>query len=225
MAIGILWAMFAPALIFLLIFILNLITKKLKLFEKRGYDTKSRIPILTLLVVLPIAIRYIPDRIIYEMACIERQVPKIFKTVKVDGFFLDSSTANSFGTKYINDEGGFKWMEIRSIYNRTGFTRYDKTEDGFKTTEIEKITAKFTLKDEHTTGKVYNENVQTIINNSTGEVLAKAHSLYYNGGGFAKWFLGSYGSSSCPSALTRSEDFKKNYWLGKYTLGKERNKK
>lgn len=154
----------------------------------------------------------------FDRQCAINGPAQIFEKRQVDGIFLDDSTANSFGTRYLYDEG-FTWMEARSIYNRQGFTRYEKTADGISQKETDRITAMVTVKSEHSTDDISSTTRITITDIPNGKLLASASSSNFNGGSM-RWVLGAWGTRSCPAPGTTlgSEEFNRYHHLAKLTL-------
>lgn len=208
--IGLLWAALAPISLIILWGLLYKVMKKSKLTRPQ------RIGLSVGLVAVPVLALWIPARLEYARACQINGAPTILKTAQVDGFFLDDSTANSFGMRYLQEEG-FTWMEANSIYNRGKFTRYEKTGDQITQKEIDQLTAQYVLKTEFKEFGSYSDSEMTISDRSTGEKMAWAHSMHFDGGP-AKWVLGAWGVSSCPGAWGDSSGFRKMYHLAKDTL-------
>ena len=201
--IGLLWAMLAPLLLLPLAWVL------VKLLRLRWPASLGIVAVVTLVV-------WLPERLAFHNRCVAMGEPTILKTVNADGFFLDDPTANSFGMRYLQ-KPGFLWLEARSIYNRSKFTRYDKDGEKINQREIDDLTAQYVLTSTLSEEGSWNVSRTEISDLSSGEKLAWAESGNFDGG-IAKWVLGAYGTSHCPSD---SDTFKKMYELAWETLRKE----
>jgi hypothetical protein len=214
MLIGIIWAMFAPLLLLIPVFVLYLAAGRIPVIKTRKLRVLFAAAI-TLSVVFPVWLR---DSARFDAHCEALGVSQIFEKRKADGFFLDDSTANSFGMRYLQEEG-FQWMEARSIYNRGGFTRYEKTATGITQKEIDRLTAAIEVKSDFTEDSISSTTLLTVKDRQTGKVLARAANASFNGGS-ASIVLGAWGMRSCPSPMSSagSEEFSRFYHLAKLTL-------
>jgi hypothetical protein len=146
----------------------------------------------------------------------------VYRKASADGIFLNSGTANSFGTRYLLEEG-FSWMEAPSIYTRGAWTRYERDSsasnpNNIKTTEITALTARYEVREIFSQPFPHTGLSTTqVIDRSTAGVLAKAGRANFDGGR-AKWFLGAWGTTDCPSAMRESDNFSAYYHLAKQTL-------
>ncbi len=208
------WAIFAPLLLLLPIGAMYLVASRIPVLNTRKRKLIFAVP-LPVLVVFCI---WLSSSMQFDEHCQSIGTPKIFEKRKVDGFFLNDSTANSFGMRYLQEEG-FTWMEAKSIYNRTGFTRYEISPTGIKQQEVEKLTATIELKNDFFEDSISSTTRTTIRDVESNKVLAEAGDAYFNGGP-ARIFLGAWGSSSCNSRMTESglEKFRQIYHLAKLTL-------
>jgi hypothetical protein len=214
MLFGILWAAFAPLSLvgcFALIFFL---TRNARLSKRH------RILISFAATIIPVLLLWAPSRIEFARVCKISGTPVILKTIQADGFYLDDSTANSFGMRYLRDEG-FRWIEAKSTYHRDKYTRYGISDGKISESEVEKLTARYVLTSHLKEYDSYSDTEFVVADRVTGETLASAHSMHFDGGA-ARWVLGAWGVASCPSAMTGAEDFQKMYHLAKLTLRSER---
>lgn len=119
------------------------------LLRKRGKVTGLATGIAVILI--PVALVYAQDRGEFAAICDERTGTQIHKTATPEGILLASETANSFGTRYIYDEG-FQWYEARDIYDRNAWVRYQRGEnDAITTIAIPHPTARYEVRETHTT--------------------------------------------------------------------------
>lgn len=214
MLLGIIWAVFAPLLLLIPMgaiylaagWITALSNKKHKIFFAAG---------ITLSVVF---FMWLQASIKFDAHCQAMGEPQIFEKQKVDGFFLDDSTANSFGMRYLQEEG-FLWVEARSIYNRDGFTRYEASPTGINQKEVDKLTARIEVKSTFDEDALSSTTRLTISDMQSRKVLAQAGNSYFKGGA-VRVVLGAWGTQSCPSLQTASgsEAFNQFYHLAKQTL-------
>jgi hypothetical protein len=214
MLIGIIWAVFAPLLMLIPIFVVYLAAGWVPVLKSKTRRISFAAAI-TLSVVFSLWLR---ASISFDTHCEAIGTPQIFEKRKVDGFFLDDGTANSFGMRYLQDEG-FQWMEARSIYNRSGFTRYELTKTGITQKEVDRLTATVEVKSEFSEDSISSTTLLTIKDMQTQKVLARAGNAHFNGG-TVRVVLGAWGTRSCPSPLsaTGSEAFNQFYHLAKLTL-------
>lgn len=156
---------------------------------------------------------WLPQRIAFRNRCTELGEPTVVKTETVDGFFLDDSTANSFGMRYLQ-EPGFSWIEAKSIFDQNKFTRYEKVGDKIEQKEVANLTAKFVVRSNVIDEGYWSVNETAVSNLETGEKLAWARGANFEGG-TAKWVLGVYGTASCPDPRSEagSRAFTKMYRL------------
>lgn len=213
MFLGIVWAVFAPLLLLIPMFVIYLAAGWIP-----GFDTKLRkISFAATITLSATLFIWLHDLKKFETHCQAVGQAQIFENRKVDGFFLDDGTANSFGMRYLQEEG-FLWMEARSIYNRNGFTRYEVSPTGITEKEIDKLTAAIEVKSIFSEDAISSTTQMTITDRQSGKVLALAGDAYFNGG--ASLFLGAWGTQSCTSPNTTSgaEAFRQFYHLAKLTL-------
>ena len=214
MLLGLIWAALAPLSLVLLI--------ALVAWMLRRAGQRMAIPLSALVVLAPVAAVWFVDRAEFVSVCEGAGKPVIYRKASADGIYLNSSTANSFGMRYLQDEG-FTWVEAPSIYKRGESVRYardttSKDKYAVTTTEIPAITARFEVREDFSqpfghTGL----SLTSIVDRSTGEVLAKAGSATFGGGRMTP-VLGAWGLRSCPSAMSESKTFNEYYHLAKLTL-------
>jgi hypothetical protein len=204
---GLLWSAFAPLTLVLFFFIIFLLTKRTKLTKK------FRILIAFASTLIPLLALWLPARIEFSRTCQAQGAPTVAKTALADGFYLDDSTASSFGMRYLQDEG-FSWIEAKSIYDPTKFTRYEKNGKAIVSKEINELSARYALINHFEEHEFHKDSQFTIIDRQTGEKLAWAHSFIFDGDP-ARWLLGGWGVASCPDD---PNEFLKMYHLAKLTL-------
>lgn len=185
------------------------------LLRKRGKVTGLAAGIAVVLI--PVALVYAQDRADFEAICDEQTGTTIHKTATAEGILLASEAANSFGTRYIYDEG-FQWYEARDIYNRNAWVRYQRGENGaITTTAIPHPTARYEVRETHDTANSHTTiSAVTIADRSTDEVLAVSAMANFSGGRM-KYVLGLLGPASCPDPSTGS-GFDERYHLARDTL-------
>ena len=172
------------------------------------------------LVVAVVVLTWLPGRLEFDRLCNELSEPSIRTRVKVDGFYLDDVTANSFGMRYLHDEG-FAWVEARDIYRRGAFVRYRKAGEKIETDPIPALTATHMVRsgvEQRPRG--INVARTEIIERASGKVLAEAHSITYRGGPLGL-FLGMFGTGHCPNPVFAegNRQFKSYYYLAREVLG------
>ena len=215
--IGLIWAALAPLILVTLIIALA------------WWLRRARAPGALLwamaVVLLPVAAVWWWDRAEYIAVCTGEGKPVIFRKAMAEGVFLNSGTSNSFGMRYLREEG-FLWIEAPSIYRRDAWVRYERSgaigntgnTANFTTSEIPAITARYEVREDSSQPFRHTSLSQTsIIDRTSGDVLAKAGSAHFNGGRMM-WVLGAWGRRNCPSAMSSPEDFDDYYHLAKKTL-------
>ena len=214
MFIGLIWAALAPLILVALIIALA--------WRLRRARAPSALLWAMAVVLLPVAAVWWWDRAEFIAVCTGEGKPVIFRKAMAEGVFLNSGTSNSFGMRYLQEEG-FLWIEAPSIYQRDAWVRYERsgaTGNGgnIKTSEFPVITARYEVREDSSEPFSHTSLSQTkIIDRISGDVLAKAGSAHFNGGRM-KWVLGAWGTRSCPSAMSSPEDFDDYYHLAKKTL-------
>jgi hypothetical protein len=215
---GFIWVMCAPLVLLIPIGLIYFVLTK--------FNTPERKILRWLLAaILPVAVVgaiWWQDRAEFQTLCASLGEPIVRERLPVDGIFLDDPTANSFGMRYLHDEG-FVWVEARSIYKRDGFTRYEKTPTGITSKEVDAITARVAV-ESRLTQQAPGISIDrvTVRDRQDGRELATAARANFDGGR-ARWALGIWGTSVCPSlsGAAGSDAFRKFYHLGKLTSGKE----
>jgi len=221
MLIGLIWAALAPLILLALIAALAWLLRRARL---RGAVVWAMA-----IVLLPVAAVWLWDRAEFIGVCSGEGKPVIFRKAMADGVFLNSGTSNSFGMRYLHDEG-FSWIEAPSIYRRGSWVRYERsgavatdkdhsrTTANIITTEIPAITARFEVREDSSQPFSHTSLSQTsVIDRTSGELMAKAGNAHFSGGRM-KWVLGAWGARTCPSAMSSPEDFNDYYHLAKKTL-------
>jgi hypothetical protein len=176
----------------------------------------------TALVMSPVGALWLMDRADFQGVCDGVGAPVVYRKASADGIYLNSGTANSFGMRYLQDEG-FSWVEAPSIYTRGAWVRYvrdtaSRVASAIATVEIPALTARYEVRESFSQPFPHTGlSITQVVERSTGEVLAKAGSANFDGGR-AKWVLGAWGASRCPSAMQSSEAFGPYYHLARNTL-------
>ena len=212
MLIGFIWALFAPLLLVLAVWILVLAAKKASVPPPWRFWGP------VILVLGPTLGFWVPERLAFKKHCDAASKPTILETAVADGFFLDDPTANSFGMRYLQEEG-FSWMEAKSIYDRSRFTRYEIVDGKIGSREIEQTNAEYTVRSKLKIERLWRTTETEILESKTGERMAWANDSHFEGG-TASWVLGVHGTASCPdpSSTEGSEAFSDFYHLARNTL-------
>lgn len=163
---------------------------------------------------------YLPGRLEFERLCTDFAEPRIFWKVRVEGFFLDDLTANSFGQRYLGEEG-FAWFETHDIYKRGRFVRFRKAGDKVHTEPVTELQSLHVVKSAtEVRDRTIHVSRTAISERESGRLLAEAHSVIYHGGPLGI-VLGVYGMSHCPNPITPegSRQFNLYYHLVREVLG------
>ncbi len=214
MLIGIVWAALAPLS---LVLVAILLARALR--RRAG---RAALPIAAVLVAAPVATLWLRDRAQFRTVCDGVAKAVIIRKASADGILLASGTANSFGMRYLHEEG-FAWIEAPSISRRDAWVRYERVASrsdsaAIRTVEIPAPTARYEVREDFSqpfrhTGL----SRTTVVDRTTGDVIASAGSATFDGG-TAKWVLGAWGSGSCPSAMSSPAAFDDYYHLARKTL-------
>ena len=97
MLVGLIWAVFAPLLLVPVIFGVA--------FAMRRLGWPRALALAAIIVLVPVATIHMRDRAHFSDLCREIGRPVIASRASADGILLTSPTANSFGTRYVRDEG------------------------------------------------------------------------------------------------------------------------
>jgi hypothetical protein len=163
---------------------------------------------------------YLPGRFEFERLCTALAEPRILERVPVEGFFLDDLSANSFGQRYVQEEG-FAWFETHDIYQRGRFVRFHKSGGQVVIEPISEPQARHVVKSEtEVRSNTIHVSRITISERRGGRLLAEAHSVTYHGGPLGM-VLGVYGLSHCPNPVTEEgrRQFNLYYHLVREVLG------
>lgn len=213
--VGFVWALFAPLLLLVPAALLAWLLRR----ARPQWPRQRRWALAAATTVALVAAWWVPQRLQFAALCEQLGPPRIEARAQAEGFFLDDGTANSFGMRYLQEEG-FAWIEARSIYRRDGYTRYRKAGDRIEHEEIERLSATHVLASAHEPqpGGV-SIHRQTIRERDGGRLLASAATAHFDGG-TAKWVLGAWGSAHCPDPVTAagSAAFQAGYHLARDTL-------
>jgi hypothetical protein len=210
MLVGLIWAVFAPLLLVPIVLGIAFLMRRL------GWA--RALPLAAVVVLAPIAAIYWTDRTAFSNICDQIGEPVIAARTSADGIYLNSPTATSFGTRYLQDEG-FDWIERRDLYNRDNFLHVSRNADG---TLIERRVAAPSARYEVVEAFEQREpdagiSWIKVIDRQTGTEMARAASATF-GGGRMGWVLGAHGVADCPDAMTAPESFDRYYHLARYTL-------
>lgn len=215
--IGLLWAIAAPLLLLIPVALLAGLLRR----WRPAWPRRRRWGLAGAVTAAVVAVLWLPQRLQFAALCDGLGPPRIEARAAVAGFFLDDGTANSFGMRYLHEEG-FEWIEARSIYRRDAYTRYRKVDGRIEQQEIDRLSAAhvFTSTHEELPGGVSVQR-QVIREREGGRLLAHAASARFDGG-IAKWVLGAWGSANCPNPVTTagSAAFQATYHLARDTLGR-----
>lgn len=208
--IGILWAVAAPLLL--------LVAGAIVAFLLRRARAPRATPLAAVIVLGTVMVFWLYDRSKFVEVCEGEGKPVVYRRAAADGVFLNSGTSNSFGMRYIQEEG-FKWVEAASIYKRNAWVRYERFGNGsIVTNDIPELTAEYEVREVFSQPYGHTGLSRTqVVDRASGDVLAKAASATFDGGRM-KIVLGAWGVRSCPSAMTSSEDFNAFYHLAKNAL-------
>jgi hypothetical protein len=223
--------MFAPLGLLLPFWLVLTLLRKARLPERFVQGTglaqpgPLRAAIAALLVLLPVAFLGYQDRSDFRAVCQELGVPRVTRTAHEDGFFLDDATANSFGMRYLQEEG-FSWLEARSIHQRDEFVRYEMAADGKITETRQKTrTARYAVVSEFNQPKPHTSVTFTRVIDSAApegaQELARSALIHFSGGRMSA-VLGAYATASCPSARSDPGAWSEAYHLVRNTLGTRR---
>lgn len=224
-AAGLLLAVFGPVLLLLPVAVFYWLFRRFALAQRLGVTQRGSIQaahvLLSLLTVaLVVTATWVPGRLEFSRLCDELAEPRIHARVKVDGFYLDDSTANSFGQRYLTEEG-FAWMEAKDIYRRSAYVRYRREGGKVVSDSLPELTASHAVRSvlEVRSSSIHVARTE-ITERVTGKLLAEAHSVTYHGG-LLGFILGIYGSGNCPNPASAqgSRQFRAYYHLAREVLG------
>lgn len=224
-AAGILLSIFGPFAFLVPVAALYWLFRRSGLAQRLGITRRGSVQATHLLfalvsVAVVVAATWLPGRIEFARLCNELAEPRIHVRVKVEGFYLDDTIANSFGQRYLHDEG-FAWMEAKDIYRRDGFVRYRRDGGKVASDQLPALTALYVVRsgvDVRANG-IHVARTE-IAERASGKILAEAHSVVYHGGPLGL-FLGVYGLANCPNPITAegSRQFNSYYHLVREVLG------
>jgi hypothetical protein len=170
-------------------------------------------------VLLVVGATYLPGKHEFDRLCENLAEPTVIERAHADGFYLDDPTADSFGMRYLRDEG-FAWFETRDLYKRDGYARYRKEGKEIVREPVSELKALYTVQstfEERSPG--IHINRVAVTERASGKLLAQAHSVTYHGGPLSL-LLVLYGMSDCPDVRTQqgSRQFNAYYHLARDTL-------
>lgn len=209
-AVGIIWALLAPLLLVPVIALLAWLLSRARV--------KFAVPLSVLAVVLTVSVFWFIDWSEFDRICKTEGAPTVYRRDTAEGIFLNSGTSNSFGMRYLQDEG-FSWVEARSVTEPNGWVRYERSANGTITTaRISSITARYEVREDFIKPNGHTDMSRTqVVDRSTGEVVAKAGSANFDGGRMNA-VLGVWGARSCPSPMSSPEGFDGFYHLARHAL-------
>ena len=221
MLVGLLWAGLAPLSLALLAWAVHrqLVQRLLiNRYALPGIHGRRGWVLAWALVLLPVVLLWWLDWRQFDALCSSEASARILQRAKADLIFLNSRTANSFGQRYLQDEG-FAQVEAPSIYRRDGFVRYERDASGtVKATESDALTARYEVREVFSQHHGHTGvNRTEVVDRQTGQVMASAGSASFDGGR-VKWVLGAWGSARCPSAFSNPQGFNAHYHLARDTL-------
>jgi len=205
---GFIWAVLAPLL---LVAAVVLVARLLRQRSARPWLLAA------LLVLGPVALIYGWDRWEFTKLCESLGEPKVLEQRAVDGVVLDSPTANSFGMRYLQEEG-FTWIEARDIYRPGGWRRYTREADGrISDMPIDALTATVVVTETHEQRERASIMRTEVRERSGDRLLARGANANFTGGR-AKWVLGAWGTAGCPAP--GSAAWADHYHLARNTAAK-----
>lgn len=207
--IGVLWAMFAPLSLVAIILMLWLALRRAGVARAGA--------LAAVLVVLPVAVVYAWDRIRFSEVCTKIGAPTITRRAAAEGIYLNSSTASSFGARYVLEEG-FAWLERQDVYISSGYIRVLRENDAkLREEKILAPTALYEVIETLENRDGVNVSTTKVIDRGTGEEMARASDATFLGGNMAI-FVGAWGSTSCLIASSDPARFSRYYHLARDTL-------
>jgi hypothetical protein len=224
-AAGLLLSIFGPLVFVLPAALLFFVFRRAGLAAKSGIagvgaQRVAHVLLAVGLVAAGVFMTWLPGRLEFGRLCDQLAEPRILSRVQVDGFYLDDPTANSFGMRYLHEEG-FAWIEARDIYRRSAYLRYRKHGQKIETEQISVLTATHRVRGSFEQRPQGINISRTEITELASEILlAEAHSLTYRGGPLGM-FLGIFGSGHCPNPVSAegSKQFNRYYYLVREVLG------
>lgn len=200
-AAGLLLSFLGPALFLLPVWGVSAALRRWVLarwFGARGATARHMSWILAVVMVgAAVLATYVPGRMEFERLCEALSEPRIHERAVAPGFYLDDLAADSFGQRYVGEEG-FAWMETRDIYRRDAHVRYRRVGGEVVREPAPDLWARYAVT---STLEVRARGIHVartaITDRADGRLLAQAHSLTYHGGPLGM-LLGVYGLSQCP---------------------------
>ena len=212
--IGLIWAALAPLLLLIPIGLLCVLSMRTPLAQQAWF-VRWRKWVCTAAVLLPVTTVWCLDRTDFQDICAANTTLKITRHEKAKGFYLNDSTANSFGMRYVEQEG-FDWFEAVDYRDRSKFVRYSRDGNVIQTETVPDIQARFEVRSEFTQHNPYvTLSITRILDRDTGTELAHAGLGQFSGGRLM-WLLGAWGTASCPTPGT--QDWSNAYHLAKLVL-------
>ncbi|KAB2934478.1 MAG: hypothetical protein F9K21_11550 [Rhodocyclaceae bacterium] len=222
---GLVLAVLGPLLLLLPIALLYFLFKRLGLGARFGLSpVNARLLHLAAAAIAVLGVvlaTYLPGRLEFERLCDALAEPRILERVRTEGFFLDDLTANSFGQRYVLEEG-FAWFETHDIYKRGQFVRFRKSDGKVLIEPAAELQARYTVKsDVEVRGNSIHVSRTAVSQRAGGRLLAEAHSVTYHGGPLGM-VLGVHGLSHCPNPVTAegARRFDLYYHLVREVLGR-----
>jgi hypothetical protein len=211
---GVLLAIFGPVLLIPLIWIIYRIgTKRLarRIVGSEAPATKARLLGLCSAAAVVggvLAASYIPGKISFERLCDEEGVPVIHRRTRTDGYFRTSIFP--YEAQSILAQGPFRFVEGPDPYKQGSYVSYESDPDGpVQERDVDAPTADYEVEKEFEQaawGILVTR--KTIRDRRSGEELAKAANITYQGGPLSLFF-GTHAMDSCPDV--RSPDGSTNF--------------
>lgn len=212
--IGLIWAVLAPLSIAAAA---GLLAWGIRRVAPARFGWPGAVGLAALVVCVPTAVVWRQDMAAFEALCRAEGAAIVHEKARADGILLTSDTSNSFGMRYLHQEG-FAWMESNNIYKRGGFVRYTRDEKGaIAIAEIDVPTARYEVRETFEQNAIASFSRTAIIDRDTGREMARAASGAFRGGRLAA-VLGGWGAAACPSAPTAPDAFNAWYHLARDTL-------
>ncbi len=202
---GLILTVLGPLLLLLPFALLYFLFKRAAIAPRLGLeasqDRLAHLAAAAALVLGAVLASYLPGRLEFERLCAQLAEPRIVEKARAEGFFLDDLTANSFGQRYLREEG-FTWFETHDIYRPGQFVRFRKAGSEVVIEPIAELQSRQAVQ---TVTEVRERTIHVsrtaITERGSGRLLAEAHSVIYHGGPL-RIALGVYGLSSCPNPIT-----------------------
>lgn len=219
---GLLWAALAPLGLVAIALAVAQVPRRLRAFERMGWSPRAstlaeRSCGLSVVALVALPIWWL-DYTEFKSVCAGAAQRVIHSKVKVEGFYLADPTANSFGMRYLYDEG-FGWFETADYRQSGAWVRFQRASDGaIEAVSIPAVTALHEVNAVHSDPFTHSHLEATVVSErATGRVLSSAGMADFSGGRLRP-VLGGWGTASCPSAMSEPESWGRAYHLARDTL-------